>query len=73
MKFLASAELNHPGRTRRFFRLVNLLGGGILLQTTGGCQEFFSNVIDALGQPVAAGIGDGLSNLVEALVVGVFI
>jgi hypothetical protein len=57
----------------RLRRLVAFLGGGILLQSTGGCQEYLSSFIDALGQPVATGIGDGLSNLLQALVVGVFI
>ena len=46
---------------------LRTLGGGILIQATaGGCQEYWSNVADALGQPVATGIGNGLSNRVEA-------
>ena len=58
----------------RRWSLLRLLAGGILLQATaGGCQDALSSVANALGQPVATGIGNGLSNLVQALVVGVFI
>jgi hypothetical protein len=58
---------------RRLVRLVAFLGGGILLQTTaGGCQEYLSSFVDALGQPVATGIGNGVSSLLEALVLNLF-
>jgi hypothetical protein len=63
-----------PDAAPRLWSLLRLLCGGILLQTTtGGCEEYFSNAVSALGYPVATGIGNGLSNLVQALVVGVFI
>lgn len=64
---------NGRGSRRCFRCLGGLFGGGFLLQTTGGCQESLSNFADALGQPVATGISSGLSNLVQALVVGLFI
>jgi hypothetical protein len=63
-----------PDAAPCLWSLLRLLCGGILLQTTtGGCQEALSSVANALGQPVATGIGNGLSNLVQALVVGVFV
>ncbi len=67
------AGLKRPGGARRLFRLVGLLGGGILLQTTGGCQDYLSSFIDALGQPIATGIGDAVSSLVQALVLNLFV
>ena len=64
-------QSGHPGTARRLSRLASLLGGGILLQATaGGCQETWSGIADALGQPIAAGISDGVSTLIQALVVG---
>jgi len=50
-----------------------LAAGGLLLQTaSGGCEAYLSSVVDALGQPVATGIGKGVSSLVEALVLNLF-
>jgi hypothetical protein len=73
MTLLTSAKLNDRGGARLLHRLAGLLAGGILLQTAGGCQDHLSSFIDALGQPVATGIGNAVSNLLQALVVGVFI
>lgn len=73
MTLLISAKWNDRGGARFLRRLVGLLAGGILLQTAGGCQGYLSGFVDALGQPVASGIGDAVSNLVQALVVGAFI
>jgi hypothetical protein len=74
MRFCFRAGLRGSAIARCRFRLVSFLGGGVLLQATaGGCQEYLSSVVDALGQPVATGIGNGLSDVVRALVVGVFI
>jgi hypothetical protein len=53
---------------------VSFLGGGVILQVTaGGCQESLSSVAEALGQPLATGIGNGLSSLAEATVLNLFI
>lgn len=74
MRSLAYSGLRKPGGPRRLFRLLSFLGGGILLQATaGGCQEYLSSAIDALGQPLATGVGNALSSLVEALVLSAFI
>ena len=74
MHSLSRAELKRPGGDRRLLRLVSFLSGGVLLQATaGGCQESLSSIADALGQPLATGIGNGLSSLVEALVLSAFI
>ena len=74
MKSRFRSELKRLGGTRHRHRLMSLLSGGVLLQATaGGCEESLSSIADALGQPVATGIGNGLSSLVEALVLSVFI
>jgi hypothetical protein len=68
------AELKRPGGARRLLRVVSFLSGGVLLQATaGGCQEYLSSLGDALGQPLATGIGSGLSKLAEAMVLNLFI
>jgi hypothetical protein len=62
------------GGLRRLRRLVSLLAGGIVIQAAaGGCQESLSSVADALGQPLVTGIGSGLTNLVEALLLSVLV
>lgn len=74
MKFCFRPERREPGGVRRLRCLVSLLGSGILLQAAaGGCQESLSSLAEALGQPLATGIGNGLNRLLEALVLSVFI
>lgn len=62
-----------PDGASRLWSLLGLFSGGILFQAAGGCQTYLSSAVDAMGQPLATGIGNGLSNVVQALVVGVFI
>lgn len=72
--YATRTALKRRDGVRRLLRLVSPLGGGILLQATaGGCQEYLSSAIDVLGQPLATGVGNALSSLVEALVLSTFI
>ena len=74
MHFVTRAKSRRPDGICRFGRLASLLSGGMLLQAAaGGCQESLSSIAAALGQPLATGIGNGLSNLLQAFIVGVFI
>lgn len=74
MKFCFQSGWERLGGTRCLRRLARLLGGGIVLQVTaGGCQESFSNYTGALGQPIATGIGNSVSKLVEALILSMLI
>ncbi len=60
--------------TPRLGSLLRLLCGAVLLQAAaGGCQEALSSAVDAMGQPVATGIGNALSSLVQALIIGALI
>ncbi len=67
-------ELKKRNGTQRMLRLTALLAGGILLQTAAsGCEQYLSNAVSALGNPIATGIGNGISNALQALVVGLLI
>ncbi len=74
MEYRLRSASGRPGGTRRLRRLGQLLGGGILLQAAaGGCEASLPGIADALWQPLATGVGNGLSSLVEALVLNMFI
>jgi len=72
-------SMTSAGRRRRpggecLRRIVSILGGGILLQAAaGGCEELLRGISGALGQAFVVGIGNGLSNLAEGIVLNLFI
>ncbi len=74
MKSSFRSRLKRLGGTRRLRCLVSLLSGGVLLQASaGGCEASLSSTAEALWQPLVTGIGNGVSSLVEALVLNAFV
>ncbi|MBN1508624.1 MAG: hypothetical protein JW955_17385 [Sedimentisphaerales bacterium] len=68
------AESTGLDGARYLVRVVICLSGGILLQVhTSSCQEAFASIAGALRQPLATGIGNGLSTLTETMVLNLFI
>jgi hypothetical protein len=62
----------------RFSRCVRWLGplvaGGMLLQTdTGGCSQSLDSILNTLAQSAVQGLGTGVSNLAQVLVLNLFI
>ena len=76
---MQSEARSEPDGRRPFLgRCVRLLGllatGGMVLQTTaGGCSESLNSILNTLGEDVVMGVGTGLSNLAQALVLNLFI
>jgi hypothetical protein len=71
----ANSLRRQPAFRRCVRWLACLTAGGMLLQTatTTSCGQNLSDLAGALGNPVATGIGIGLSNLAQALVISVFV
>jgi len=73
MKCCSWLGWDRHGSTGRLRRLVSLLSGGVLLQAASGCGASLSSVAGAIWQPLVTGIGNGLSSLIEALVLNAFV
>jgi len=74
MKCVSRPGFKRLGGTRGSCRLLSLLSGGVFLQATAsGCEASPGGIADALWQPLVTGISNGLSSLVEALVLTVFV
>jgi hypothetical protein len=51
-----------------------LAAGGTLLQATaGGCSQTLESILTTLGQDAVSGIGSGISDLTQVLVIHLFL
>jgi hypothetical protein len=66
-------SMNGLGQSRYWWRVAGLVAGGILLQAAAGCEERLANAVSAFGQPVATGVGNGISSLFEALTLSLLV
>ncbi len=64
----------HRSLTRCVRLLASIGAGGVLLQAaSGGCSQDLSNFVNTMGQDIVKGIGTGVTNLAEALVLNLFL
>ncbi len=76
---MPSGKVRNKSSSRRTragssLRRLAVIGAGLALQTAGGgCEQTLANIADALGNPVAAGVNAGVSNLVQALVLSLLV
>ena len=66
-------RMNGLGCHRRWLRIAGLLAGGMLLQAATGCEQRLADAASAFGQPIATGVGNGISSLFEALTLSLFV